>query len=253
MAKLTAHENGMPIWVDVSVETPEQHHDLRAFLSALFDWTWNLGGPEMGYYSIALHDEAPVYGLGQNEGARGVATTYFSTSSIDSAVAQAVELGANVTMPVMPVMELGTMALLVDPTGALFGLWQPGTFAGFGVAYEPNAPGWFDHVSNDPDAASDFYTGLTGHQVSSPDASMKILQNGEQWFASISHSAPSEVPQWKPIYVVDSLERIRETVPRHGGAIVIDEMPVPGSAICVFSEPVNGNLMTVMGAGEAPG
>jgi predicted enzyme related to lactoylglutathione lyase len=253
MSKLTAHDNGMPIWVDANVETPEQHHDLRAFLSALFDWTWELGGPEMGYYALASHGGAPVFGLGQGEGARGVATTYFATSAIDDSAAKAVALGASVTMPVMPVMELGSMALLVDPTGAAFGLWQPGTFQGFGVAYEANAPGWFDHVSGDPDAAATFYSELTGHQVTSPDPAMKILQNGEQWFASFSHAQTGIGPRWNPIFVVDSLERIHKTVPRLGGAIVIAEMPVPGSAICVFSEPVNGTLMTVMRGGESPG
>jgi predicted enzyme related to lactoylglutathione lyase len=242
----------MPIWVDVAVETAEQHHDLRAFLSALFDWTWDLGGPEMGYYSIASHDGSSVFGLAQNDGARGVATTYFSTSTIERTVEQSVGLGASVTMPVTSVMDLGTMALLNDPTGALFGLWQPGTFQGFGVAYEPNAPGWFDHVSPDPDVAARFYSTLSGHQASSPEPSMRILQNGEQWYASLSQTQPGDAAHWQPIYVVDSLKRIHEVVPRHGGAIVIEEMPVPGSALCVFSEPVNGTLMTVMAAGDHP-
>jgi predicted enzyme related to lactoylglutathione lyase len=253
MTKLTTHDSGMPIWVDVMVETPEQHHDLRAFLSALFDWTWDLGGPEMGYYSRAMHDNAPVFGLGQGEGARGVATTYFSTTSIDATVAQAIKLGASVTMPVMAVMDLGTMAILLDPAGAKFGLWQPGTFQGFGVAYEANAPGWFDHSSSEPDVAGQFYSSLAGHQLTSPESSMRILQNGDQWYASVSQSQAGDTPQWKPIYVVDSLKRIHEVVPRHGGAIIIEEMPVPGSVISVFSEPVNGTLMTVMQAGDHPG
>ena len=251
MPKLTTHDSGMPIWVDVMVETPEQHYDLRAFLSALFDWTWDLGGPEMGSYSLALHDGAPVFGLGQGEGGQGVATTYFSPPAIDQTVEEAVALGARIHMPVTPVLELGSMAWLVDPAGATFGLWQPGIFQGFGVAYEANAPGWFDHTSSDPDAAGTFYSTLSGHQLTSPEPSMRILQNGDQWYASVSESPAGDAPRWNPIYVVDSLERIHEVVPRHGGAIVIAEMPVPGSAICVFSEPVNGTLMTVMRGGEA--
>jgi len=250
MPKLTTHENGMPLWVDVMVETPEQHYELRAFLSALFDWTWDLGGPEMGSYALARHDGAPVFGLGQGEGAQGVATTYFGTRAIDDTVEQAVALGAAIIMPVTPVMELGSMAWLVDPVGASFGLWQPGTFQGFGAAYEPNAPGWFDHASSDPKAAGTFYSTLSGHRLTSPEPSMRILQNGDQWYASVTPSPPGDAPCWKPIYVVDSLKRIHEVVPRHGGAIVIEEMPVPGSAICVFSEPVCGTLMTVMRGGS---
>ena len=242
----------MPCWIDVMVETEEQHHDLRAFLSTLFDWTWDLGGPEMGYYSIASLNGAPVLGLGRTEGGHGAPTTYFSTSDIDATVERGTELGATVVMPSSQVMELGFMAVLTDPSGASFGLWQPGTFHGFGVEYEVNAPGWFDHVSSDPQKAGEFYAGLTGFQLTSMEGDMRILQNGEQWYASVSHSQAEDAPHWQPIFVVDSLKRVHEVVPRHGGAILVEEMPVPGSAICVFTEPVNGTVMTVMAAGDHP-
>jgi predicted enzyme related to lactoylglutathione lyase len=242
----------MPCWVDVMVDTEEQHHDLRAFLTALFDWTWDLGGPEMGYYSIASSNGSPVLGLSRFEGARGAATTYFSTSDIDATLQQSIDLGATAVTPSSQVMDLGYMAILVDPTGASFGLWQPGTFHGFGVQYEVNTPGWFDHGSSDPQKAGEFYAGVTGHQLTTMEGDMRILQNGEQWFASISTSPPDQAPQWKPIFIVDSLERIHEAVPRHGGAILVDRMPVPGSELCIFTEPVNGTIMTVMAAGNHP-
>jgi hypothetical protein len=77
-------------------------------------------------------------------------------------------------------------------------------------------------------------------------------QKGEQWYASLTQLPSGESPQWKPIYIVDSLERVREVVPRHGGTILVEEMPVPGSALCIFSEPVNGTIMTVMRGGQHP-
>lgn len=242
----------MPSWVDVMVANDEQHHDTRAFLSALFDWTWELGTAETGFYAIAAANGAPVLGLGQMPGATGAMTTYFATSSIEDSLKEAEQRGATVVMPAMQVMEAGTMAVLLDPSGGPYGLWQANQFTGFGVMYEVNAPGWFDHVSADPQRDGEYYAAVTGHQLTPMEGDMRILQNGEQWFASISHAQQDEKAQWKPIYVVDTLERIHETVPRHGGAIVIPEMPVPGSAICVFSEPVNGTLMTVMRAGAAP-
>ena len=250
MPTITSHDDGMPIWVDIMVATPEQIHELRVFLSALFDWTWQVGAPEMGYYSQALHDGAPVLGVGSHESSSGQATVYFATSDIDQSTTMALDLGASMVTPAMAVMDLGSLAVLRDPTGATYGLWQPQTFQGFGALYEANAPGWFDHTSTDPGAAAAFYGAITGHQITEPSPDMKILHNKEQWFASISHSQTGAPPQWMPIYVVDSLTKIHEVVPRHGGSIVIKEMPVPGSTISVFSEPVNGTLWTVMAAGE---
>lgn len=235
------------------VTSQELHHDRRAFLSALFDWTWQEGAPETGYYALALSNGQPVMSLGIYDGATTAAfQTYFSTSDIDASVARASELGASTAMPVMEVMDLGKMAMMIDPEGATLGFWQPGTFHGFGVAYEENAPGWFDHVSGDPARAADFYVGLTGHEIESTDPDMRILKNGQQWFASISSSPTGEAPQWRPIYVVDSLTRVHEIVRRHGGTVLIEEMPVPGSAISVFIEPTNGTTMTVMRGGTQP-
>lgn len=79
---------------------------------------------------------------------------------------------------------------------------------------------------------------------------MRILARGEQWYASVSPSPVNESPQWRPIYMVDSLPRIHELVRRHGGTVLIEEMPVPGSAICTFIEPVNGTTMSVARAGS---
>ncbi len=241
----------MPCWVDVMVETDDEHEATRAFLSTLFDWTWDIGGPEMGHYSLALSGGLPVLGLGKTDGVHGVATTYFSTSNIDDAITRASEGGATTLMGRMDVMELGSMAVLVDPVGAVFGLWQPGTFSGFGVMHEVNAPGWFNHTSADAERAAEFYVKLSGHQLTEPDAGMKVLANGDAWYASFSQ-VEGEPSRWEPIYVVDSLERAREVVTRHGGAIIVEEMPVPGSALCIFTEPVNGTTMVVMRAGEQP-
>ena len=250
MTTLSKIDDGTPCWVDSMVTSQELHHDRRAFLSALFDWTWEEGTPETGYYALALSNGKPVMGLGIYDGATTAAfQTYFSTSDIEASVERATELGGTALMPVMGVMDLGKMAMLNDLEGATFGLWQPGTFHGFGVAYEENSVGWFDHVSADPAAAADFYVGLSGHAIESPDPEMRVLKNGDQWFASISSSPLGEAPQWRPIYIVDSLERTHEIVRRHGGTVLVEEMPVPGSAISVFIEPTNGTTMTVMRGG----
>jgi predicted enzyme related to lactoylglutathione lyase len=251
MTRFSSFEDALPCWVDVTVGTEEEHQATRAFLSNLFDWTWEIGGPEMGNYSLAQSGGLPVLGLGQMDGAHGGATTYFSTSNIDDAIDRAILDGGATLTPRMDVMGLGSMAILIDPVGATFGLWQPGTFSGFGVMHEVNAPGWFNHASTDPERAAEFYVKWSGHQLTTPDEGMRVLANGEAWYASISQ-VDGGPARWEPIYVVDSLERARDVVTRYGGAILVEEMPVPGSAICVFTEPVNGTTMTVMRGGEEP-
>ena len=75
---------------------------------------------------------------------------------------------------------------------------------------------------------------------------------GEQWFASVSQNQVPERPgaQWNSIYVVDTLEAARNKIRELGGTIVLEEMPVPGSAICVFVEPVMNTVVTITGTGS---
>jgi len=130
------------------------------------------------------------------------------------------------------------------------GLWQEGNFAGFGAIYEPGTPGWFDHTSGDPSSAGGYYRDLLASTVIEPEPAMRVLAHGEQWFASVSNDPVPERPaQWNPIYIVESLEKLRRDVVINGGSIVVEEMPVPGSHITVFSEPVCHTLVTVMGQG----
>jgi predicted enzyme related to lactoylglutathione lyase len=80
---------------------------------------------------------------------------------------------------------------------------------------------------------------------------MQVLTAGEQWFASFSQNQIPERPgaQWNSIYVVETLEAARNKIRELGGTIVLEEMPVPGSAISVFVEPVMNTAVTIMGAG----
>jgi uncharacterized protein len=252
MPKLDTHPNGIPSWIDVMVETTEQRDALMNFYTSLYGWTWDVGDEQMGYYSIANSDGAPVMGLGQGPGGVGAMVPYFATDDINAAAAKAAELGGTVFMGPMEVPEAGTMALVSDPTGAVHGLWQAGNFQGFGVAYEANAAGWFDHASSDPAAAAAYYQGLTGHSVIEPEPGMRVLTAGEQWFASVTENQVDQrtTAQWNSIYVVETLEAARNKIRELGGTIVLEEMPVPGSAISVFVEPVMNTAITIMGAGS---
>lgn len=249
---MTSHEDGMPCWIDASVSNSEQREGLIEFYSALFGWTFDVNTPETGFYSIARHDGKAVLGIGEQAEGRGSWVTYFSTSDIAQSVEAIPANGGQVFFPPMQVMDVGWMALAMDPTGAVHGLWQPITFPGFEAMYEPNTPGWFDHVSEDSPRAAKYYEKILGSSfMVSAEEGMGILRRGEQWVASFTElDGDDKSAQWTPVFVVDSLERIRGRVRELGGKVIVEEMPVPGSAISIIQDPIVGNLVTVMQSGE---
>ena len=241
---------GTPCWVDYTVATLDEQVALQRFLTDLYGWRWSGGGQETGHYATATLDGSPVMGVSVGAGSPSLPTTYFATGDTAASVERARGLGGRVVFGPVHVFDLGWTTIIADPTGATHGLWEPQEFAGFGRMYEPNAPGWFDHVSRDSEAAARYYVALTGHTVFEPEPGMRVLQHDGAWFASVTQPQVAEdEPRWNPVYVVDTLSRTLDVVRRHGGQVLVEEMPVPGSSISVFRDPVVGSVMTVMAAG----
>ena len=241
---------GTPCWVDAATPTLEAHRALQRFLTDLYGWSWRDGDDASSHYATASHEGSPVMGLFVDETAPAQPTTYFATSDSAASVARVRDLGGEVAFGPVEVPGLGWTTVVTDPVGAAHGLWEPKSFTGFGRMYEPGTPGWFDHVSRDADLAARYYVGLTGHSVIEPEPGMRILQHDGGWFASVTQPQVAEtMPRWNPVFVVEQLARTLDVVRRHGGQVLVEEMPVPGSSISVFRDPVVGSVMTVMAAG----
>ena len=65
-------------------------------------------------------------------------------------------------------MDLGRMAVFVDPTGAVFGVWQPKAFAGADLVNEPVSLTWNEVHTRDPDTDKAFYGSVFGWTAGKP-------------------------------------------------------------------------------------
>ena len=76
----------------------------------------------------------------------------------------------------MDVFEAGRMALVQDPQGAVFAVWQPRQHIGARVKDDPGAMTWNELLTTDPDAATEFYGALFGmERVDTTDMGGYIL------------------------------------------------------------------------------
>ena len=163
---------GIPCWADVMAS------DVRAagaFYAAVLGWKVPEPEEQWGGYVVAEKDGQAAAGIGPvQQGARAAWTLYLATDDAQGLVATASTHGGGVLAPVMDVGPLGRMAILADPSGAVFGLWQAGTMIGAGLVNEPGGLVWEDLRSTDADAARSFYGALFGYQydaveVAGPD------------------------------------------------------------------------------------
>jgi predicted enzyme related to lactoylglutathione lyase len=141
MSERTSYEPGTPSWVELS-GTPDVDA-AEAFYRDLLGWEIpeqpnsaelggyrraQLGGRDVAGVSPKMQDDQPT-----------VWATYVSVEDAEATLAKVRDAGGGILVEPMDVMGMGTMAVFTDPTGAVCGIWQPGTFVGAELVNEDGA------------------------------------------------------------------------------------------------------------------
>jgi len=237
----TEFVNGQPCWVDVSVADVATRDELMSRLGTLFGWTFDIGTEETGYYTMCMVDGVPVVALMAQPEGQGQWVTYLATDDITATAAKVTANGGQIFMGPMEVMTAGSMALGIDPTGAVFGLWQKNDFPGFPTDSPVGAPSWFDHQSTEPAKAVAFYKALFDLDEFPSDMG-SVLGKGELQFASFSTPPGTTAAHWAPVILVQSLEAAELRALEAGASVVATGMEVPGGHIAILDIPAVANL-----------
>lgn len=166
MQENLSYAPGTFCWVELATTDGEA---AKKFYSGLFGWTPDDRpmGPGMVYTMLNLggKNAGALYQMEPEKLAQGIPAhwmSYVSVASADETTAKAKELGATLLAGPFDVMTFGRMAVLQDPTGAVFSLWQPRDTAGAGVVNAPNSFCWNELMTSDTTKDGDFYSGLFG-------------------------------------------------------------------------------------------
>jgi hypothetical protein len=241
---------GTPTWVDLLAPDIES---ARSFYHAIFDWEYDIAGPEFGGYTIARLGQHPAAGMsGPQPGAPAMPAAwglFFASDDLAADVARAVALGATVLVPPMVVGPFGGMATCVDPTGAVFSFWQAGQHIGFQVSDEPGATTWYELWASDAQRARDFYAALLGAAAEPMpgDQEYYVLKHGEAMLCGIMQADPrGDLPQqWIPYFVVADIDAIAALITRLGGKLLSRIEDSPFGRFAAVADP-SGALFEII-------
>jgi predicted enzyme related to lactoylglutathione lyase len=158
---------GVPCWVDTSQPDPEA---ALSFYGGLFGWEFENAIPDAseGSYFFGRIRGGDVAAVGSiPEGAPPMAmwNTYVWVDSADDAATRARAAGATVVTEPFDVMDAGRMAVLTDPEGAAFCVWQPKNHKGANVVNEHGSVNFNGLATRDPDRAKQFYGAVFGWET----------------------------------------------------------------------------------------
>ena len=204
---------GTPAWTDLM--TPDRSA-AKAFYGGLFGWEFTETGPEHGHYVQAHVGGRPVAGIGEapaDQSPTSAAwTTYLAVDDIDAMTMRVTEAGGTALMPAIEIGDFGRMAVVADPAGATFGLWQAGHHVGARMVNVPGSMCWNESVSGDFEASKAFYARVFGfglQDLSGPDFEYVGLQIGDRTVGGLGAIATEMEPvssYWLTYFAVESAD-----------------------------------------------
>jgi predicted enzyme related to lactoylglutathione lyase len=144
------------------------------------------------------------------------------------------------------------MAVLRDPAGATFGIWQTGLRAGAQLVNEPSAWSMSTLNTDDPEGATAFYGALFGWEAapSAPGATLLRLPGyvgGEpeqpvpRDLVAMMRIADGET-RWSVDFLVADVDQAAATTVEHGGTVTVSPHELPRFRNAVISDPHGAQL-----------
>jgi len=249
-----AAPDGAPCWIDLFTSDLDQS---RTFYGELFGWKASEEAEDLGHYVNFTRDDVAVAGAMPNDGSTGAPdswTVYLSVPDVATTTAVAVENGGQAIVEPMPIADLGQMAVLSDAGGAVIGVWQPGTFSGFGVLNETNAPSWFELHTRDFAETVEFYEKVFGWDVYSQGDSDEFrystLGEGDGQLAGVMDAKsflPDGVPaHWAIYFGTDDADATVARTVELGGQVIHAPEDTPYGRLATCAD-VTGAMFRLLG------
>jgi len=256
MSQRTSYTPGTPCWVELS-GTPDVEAS-EGFYRELFGWEMPElpNSAELGGYRRAKSNGKDVAGVSprMQAGQPTVWATYVSVEDAAATLAKIVDAGGEPITQPMDVMGLGTMAVFTDPTGAVCGIWQPGTFAGAELVNEYGACGWNELGTRDIAAARDFYAAVFGWDYAEEESeragTYTVWKVGDEMVGGMldmnALGLPDEVPpHWLVYFMVEDTDAAVEKAKSGGGDVRMEPIDIPIGRFAVLADQF-GAVFAVM-------
>jgi predicted enzyme related to lactoylglutathione lyase len=242
MPNVESHAPGNFCWVELG--TIDQAA-AKKFYQSLFGWdsTDQPTGPDETYtmFKKGGQDVAAGYRLRPDQ--KGVPPNwqvYVSVASADDAVAKAKDLGAKVLAPPFDVFDAGRMAVLQDPTGAVFAVWEAKRNKGLGVIDEPGAFCWAELMAKDLPRSTTFYKSLFGWGTKGDPRYTEWTLGGRSigGMMAIQKEWGDVPPHWLVYFQVDDCDKSVEMAKSLGAKVTMGPQDFPGvGRLALLNDP----------------
>ncbi|MFB7463863.1 VOC family protein [Streptomyces sp. NPDC056224] len=243
---------GAPCWADAMFSDVE---GAQTFYGDVLGWTFGEASSEYGNYTQAYSGGKAVAALvPPMPGAEAPSQwcLYFASPDAAATAEKIKSAGGEVVMEPMRVGDFGTMLIAKEPSGAVFGVWQPGGHKGFEKMGEAGAYAWAEVFTREPAEPDAFFTKVFPYDAQRMDAGddpeaagmdFKVFSVGGPGNPVLGRMKmgdefPPEIPSYIQVYfgVPDCDEAVAKTK-KHGGKLHFGPMDSPFGRFAAVTDP----------------
>ena len=247
------HPTGTFCWFELA--TTDQSA-AKLFYESLFGWASDdspmAPGEVYTMFKLGGRDVGAAYTMRAEQRNAGVPPNwmvYVAVDDVDAVASRAAALGGTVMMPGFDVEDFGRMAVIQDPTGAVFSVWQGRSHAGTGfVGRADHTVCWADLSTPDQDLAASFYHDLFGWKmVAGPDLTPATpgdyfhVANGTEVIGGIgpaSQRDPNTPPHWLIYIAVPDCREAETRAIALGAQVFASTFPIGESgSVAILADP----------------
>jgi predicted enzyme related to lactoylglutathione lyase len=248
MSTVEKHIPGSFCWVELGTTNAK---GAKAFYGGLFGWHPNDMplGPDQFYTMLQVDGKeiGALYELDESMRRIGIPPhwlEYIAVASADDAAARVKALGGTVNKEPFDVFDAGRMAIIQDPAGAVFAIWQANRHIGARITGEPSTLCWSELITKDTAKSVEFYTKLFGWSVKSGLGSPREyleIWNGDRAIGGMVQEAAElgDIPShWMPYFLVTGCDSSAGKSKELGGLVQVRPSDIPGvGRFAVIADP----------------
>jgi predicted enzyme related to lactoylglutathione lyase len=229
------------VWHDLATKDPD---GAKRFYGEVFSWTFSASdnGPYT-HISAGAHMIGGIRKMEANEHGPTAWLGYIGVDDVAAAVAKITANKGRVYMPTTTMPNVGTFAVVADPSGAVFAPWKS---ARPGEDVERSGPPglhtfcWDELMTTDPSSAIPFYAEVFGwspHSVDmGPGGTYTLFHRpgvknfkGDQASAGGAMKSPPGVPHsfWLPYVLVENADASCDRAKRLGATVTVAPTDIP--------------------------
>ncbi len=229
-------ERAIPVWHD---HLSPDAAGARAFYEAVLGWSFEAAARSGPDYQMIAVGGGRHGGFVRAEDVSAHWLVYLGVDGLEDEIARVERAGGRVHAAPAEIPEIGRFAVVADPAGAVFALWE-GAAA---TAPSQEAFAWDEVYAPDPEAAARFYGDVFGWRTEPFNEVYTLFRSGEATVGGLMTTPEGMPPGWLAYLTTEDVDAAAAVAGEQGARTILAPTEIPNvGRVAVLVDPLGASF-----------